>query len=73
MLIPRKVFDKIGLPYSSVVYDFSQQAYKKGFKIYRNYDAALYTCPKESGEQQNRWMKSIQNYHNHFFWIEGEG
>jgi GT2 family glycosyltransferase len=79
MLIPRKVFDKIGLfnekelPHYFADYDFSHQAYKNGFKIYCNYDAMLYTYPEESGDHQNRRTKSFQNYRNHLFGIKGGG
>jgi GT2 family glycosyltransferase len=79
LLIPRKVFEKIGLfndkelPHYFADYDFSHQAYKNGFKIYCNYDAVLYTYPEESGDHQNRRTKSFQNYRNHLFGIKGGG
>jgi GT2 family glycosyltransferase len=79
LLIPRKVFEKIGLfnqkqlPHYFADYDFSHHAYKKGFKIYCNYDAVLYTYPEESGDRQNRRTKSIRNYRNHLFGIKGGG
>jgi GT2 family glycosyltransferase len=79
LLIPKKVFDTIGLfavkefPHYYADYDFTCQANKKGFEIYCNYDAPLYTYPNESGDFKNRVRKTFRNYYNHLFGIKGGG
>jgi GT2 family glycosyltransferase len=79
LLIPRAVFETIGLfrenslPHYLADYDFTQTASRKGFKIFCNYEAKLYTFPEESGEHQLRKRKSFRNYLNHLFSIRGGG
>jgi GT2 family glycosyltransferase len=77
LLIPRVVFDKIGLfaahelPHYYADYDFTHQARLAGFEVFMNFDARLGTYPDESGDQHNRQRKSIRNYYNHLFSIRG--
>lgn len=79
LLIPRAVFEKIGLldqerfPHYVADYDFTHTALRNGFELYVNYDARLYTYPEESGERQNRQSKSLQNFYKHLFDIKGGG
>ena len=79
LLIPRNVFDTIGLfnekqlPHYFADYDFTHQAFKKGFKIYCNYDAKLITFPEESGDRKNRDKKTYKKYYGHLFGIKGGG
>lgn len=78
LLIPRKVFEIIGLyaekelPHYMADYDFTLLAIRNGFKVYCNFDAKLYTFPEEGGDfkiKQKR--KSFKNYYNHLFSIKG--
>jgi GT2 family glycosyltransferase len=77
LLIPRVVFDRIGLfaadilPHYYADYDFTHQARLAGFEVYMNFDAKLGTYPDESGDQHNRKRRSIRNYYNHLFSIRG--
>lgn len=77
LLIPRKVFDKIGffeeklLPHYMADYDFTHLARRNGFKIYCNYDAKVYTYPEESGNHLIQKSKTWRNYYNHLFSIRG--
>jgi GT2 family glycosyltransferase len=79
LLIPRIVFETIGLfdekklPHYLADYDFTMRAKRKGFKVYCNYDAKIYTYPEESGERQIRKRKTLRNYFNHLFGIKGGG
>ncbi|PTX21376.1 GT2 family glycosyltransferase [Pontibacter mucosus] len=79
LLIPRAVFEKIGLldqerfPHYVADYDFTHTALRNGFELYVNYDARLYTYPEESGERKNRQSKSLQNFYKHLFDIKGGG
>lgn len=79
LLIPKAVFEKIGLfdqdrfPHYVADYDFTHTALRHGFELYCNYDARLYTYPEESGERKNRQNKSIKNFYNHLFDIKGGG
>lgn len=79
LLIPRIVFDTIGLfeekhlPHYMADYDFTQRARNKGFKIYCNYDAKLYTYPEEGGDHKIREKKNMKNYFKHLFSIRGGG
>jgi GT2 family glycosyltransferase len=79
LLIPRAVFDAIGLfaekqlPHYLADYDFTQRARKRGFKIYCNYDAILYTYPEEGGDYKIRARKTLRNYFKHLFNIKGGG
>ncbi len=78
-LIPKKVFDKIGLfdqinfPHYYADYDFTLTAHENGFQIFNNFDAKLYIYPEESGDQKNRVKKSWKNYKNHLTSIKGGG
>ncbi|RIJ34369.1 glycosyltransferase family 2 protein [Pontibacter oryzae] len=79
LLIPRAVFEKIGLldqdrfPHYVADYDFTHTALRNGFELYVNYDAKLYTYPEESGERKNRQSKSFNNFYKHLFDIKGGG
>ena len=79
LLIPRKVFDVIGLfeekrlPHYMADYDFTHMAKRNGFNIYCNYDAILYTYPEEGGDHKVRKFKNLKNYFNHLFGIRGGG
>ncbi len=79
LLIPRKVFQKIGLfnkkvfPHYMADYDFTHNASQQGFEIFCNLDARLLTYPDESGDQLNRKKKNFQNYINHLTGIRGGG
>ncbi len=79
LFIPRLVFESIGLfeqkqlPHYLADYDFTQLARKKGFKIYCNYEARLYTYPEEGGDHKIRKNKTIKNYLSHLFSIKGGG
>lgn len=78
LLIPRQVFDKIGLfeeeelPHYMADYDFTHMAIRNGFKVYCNYDARLYTFPEEGGDYKIRKnTKNLRNYYEHLFSIKG--
>ncbi|MEM7511611.1 MAG: glycosyltransferase family 2 protein [Bacteroidota bacterium] len=78
--IPVEVFKKIGLfeerklPHYYADFDFTYRAARKGYKIYCNYDAVLYTFPDESGNHQIRKnKKTFQNFYKHLFDIKGGG
>lgn len=79
LLIPRCVFEKIGLfdqdrfPHYIADYDFTHTARRNGFELYVNYDAKLLTYPEESGERQIRSSKNFKNYYKHLFDIKGGG
>ena len=79
LLIPRAVFDKIGLidvkrfPHYYADVDFTHTALRKGFPNFINYDAKLMTYPEESGDRKNKVKKSLKNYYNHLFSIKGGG
>ncbi|HET9486883.1 MAG TPA: glycosyltransferase family 2 protein [Chryseosolibacter sp.] len=79
LLIPRKVFDTIGLfdekklPHYMSDYDFTTLAKHRGFEIYCNYDAKLLTYPDEGGDHKIRKIRNIRNYFNHLFSIKGGG
>ena len=79
LLIPRRVFGTIGLfhekqlPHYMADYDFTVQARRKGFKVYCNYDARLFTYPEEGGDHKIRRHKTLQNYFKHLFDIKGGG
>jgi GT2 family glycosyltransferase len=79
LLIPRKVFDVIGLfeekklPHYMADYDFTLMARRHGFRLYCNYDAALYTYPSEGGDHKIRKKKTLRAYFDHLFSIKGGG
>jgi GT2 family glycosyltransferase len=79
LLIPRIVFETIGLfeekrlPHYMADFDFTLLAIKKGFKVYCNYEAKLYTYPEEAGDHKIRKRKTLKNYFNHLFTIRGGG
>lgn len=79
LLIPRKVFDRIGLfdelrlPHYMADLDFTHRAIRHGFKVYCNYDAKILIYPEESGDQMNRKAKSLKGYFNHLFGVKGGG
>jgi GT2 family glycosyltransferase len=79
LFIPRKVFDAIGLfeekllPHYMADYDYACLAKRKGFELYCNYDAVLFTYSEESGDKMIIKNKSILNYFNHLFSIKGAG
>jgi GT2 family glycosyltransferase len=79
LLIPRSVFETIGLfeqnqlPHYMADYDFTLQARKKGFKIYCNFDAKIFTYPEEGGDHKIRKNKNLRNYFKHLFNIKGAG
>jgi len=79
LLIPKAVFDKIGLfdvnrfPHYYADVDFTHTALRNGFENYINYDAKLMTYPEESGDRQNKVRKSFKKYYNHLFSIKGGG
>ena len=79
LLIPKVVFDKIGLfdqerfPHYIADYDYTHTARRAGFELFVNYDAKLLTYPEESGERQLRSKKSLKNYYKHLFDLKGGG
>jgi GT2 family glycosyltransferase len=79
LLIPRKVFDMIGLfeekklPHYMADYDFTLMAKRHGFRMYCSYDAVLYTYPSEGGDHKIRKRKTLKNYFDHLFSIKGGG
>jgi GT2 family glycosyltransferase len=79
LLIPRKVFDTIGLfdektfPHYAADYDFTLSAGRHGFKIFCNYDAWINMYPEETGTLVNTKSKSPGRYLNHLFGIKGGG
>jgi GT2 family glycosyltransferase len=79
LLIPNKVFEKIGLfdekyfPHYAADYDFTHRARRAGFKIYCNYDAIIYIYPDISGSHELRNIKNLKNYYNHLFGRKGGG
>lgn len=79
LLIPKAVFDKIGLfdeekfPHYMADYDFVYNAGVGGFDRLCNYDAPLHTYPDESGEVILRKSKSLKKYKDHLFGIKGGG
>lgn len=79
LLIPKIVFDTVGLfnqkvfPHYVADFDFTHQACKKGFSVYCNFDAVLFTYPEESGDRQNRQKKTLKKYYSHLMGIKGGG
>jgi GT2 family glycosyltransferase len=79
LLIPRVVFDKIGLfdekkfPHYFADFDFTRLAIRNGFKVYCNYDAKLLTYPDEGGNKKILKKKTLRNYYLHLFGIKGGG
>ena len=79
LLIPREVFDNIGLydsknfPQTVADYDFTYRIINAGYKIYCNYDAKIKIFPDESAVNKIRNNKSLKNYYNHLFSLRGGG
>lgn len=77
LLIPKKVFEKIGLfdqkvfPHYMADYDFTLRSTKAGFKIFCSVDAKLGTYPEASGANQLMAKKTWQNYKEHLFGMKG--
>lgn len=79
LLIPAEVFKQAGFfeekkfPHYMADCDFTLMARRKGFEIYCNYDAKLFSFPEECGDYEIRKHKSLRNYYNHLFGIKGGG
>jgi len=79
LLIPVSVINKIGLfdakvfPHYFADYEFTYRAVHKGFKVFCNFDAKLYTYPNESGAEKIRNNKTLNGYFDHLFGIKGGG
>lgn len=79
LLIPIKVFEKIGLydsknfPQTIADNDFTHRAVNNGFKIYCNYDAKIKIYPDESAAVTLKQNKSLKNYIDHLFGMRGGG
>jgi GT2 family glycosyltransferase len=77
--IPAAVFNAIGLfdarwlPHYGADDDFTLRARKKGFAVYCNYDARLFSHVRASGDADNRKRYCLKNYFNHLFGIKGGG
>lgn len=77
LLIPAQVFKKIGLfdeknfPHYNADYDFTSSALEQGFSIFCAIDARLDIFPEESGANKLTRNKSIKNYINHLFGMQG--
>ena len=79
LLIPRKVFDKIGLydsenfPQAAADDDFSYRAINAGYEIFCNCDAKINSFPDESGGVYLKKNKNLKNFYKHLFSIKGSG
>jgi len=79
LLIPKKVFDTIGLydsknfPQTIADNDFTHRAVNHGFKIYCNFDAKIKIYPDESGNVKLQRERSWKNYYQHLFGMRGGG
>jgi GT2 family glycosyltransferase len=79
MLVPAKVFSKIGLfdgehfPHYAADDDFSHRASRAGFRVFCNYDAKLFVYLDASGDAELRKHKSLKNYYHHLFGTKGGG
>jgi len=79
LLIPREVFDEIGLydsknfPQTVADNDFTIRADFAGYEIYCNYDAIIQMYPEESGGTKLIKDKSWKNYYQHLFGMRGAG
>jgi GT2 family glycosyltransferase len=79
LFIPTRIFRTIGLfaerklPHYMADYDFACLAIRRGFEVYCNYDAKLYTYSEESGDKELIKKKSLVNYYKHLFNIKGGG
>ncbi|MFS4416958.1 glycosyltransferase family 2 protein [Maribacter sp. 2307ULW6-5] len=77
LLIPRKVFEAIGLfdqaafPHYMADYDFTFRAIKAGFTIFCSVDAQLGTYPEASGANELMAKKTWKNYMEHLFGMRG--
>ena len=79
LLIPRKVFEEIGLydsknfPQTVADNDFTIRAYNAGYEIFCNYDAIIKTYVNESGGIKLINEKSWKNFYEHLFGMRGAG
>lgn len=79
LLIPKAVFDKIGLfdekrlPHYLADFDYTSVARRAGFPVFCNYEARLSTYPEESGQTITRKKRSLNGYYQHLFGIRGGG
>lgn len=77
LLVPKEVYDVVGLyeekllPHYMADNDFTLRAIRKGFTVYCNYDAHLFTYPEEGGDHKIRKHKTLKNYYKHLFSIKG--
>lgn len=77
LLIPVKVFNKVGLfddiafPHYMADYDFTLRAKKAGFQLYCSLNAKIGIFPEESGANQLKIRKSLQAYKQHLFGMKG--
>lgn len=77
--IPRAVFEQIGLfdelhlPHYLADFDFTHRAIDAGFDVLINYDVELLIYPGESQGNRLRWQKSLRNYWQHLFGVQGSG
>lgn len=67
------LFDEKHLEHYASDYDFTLRARKKGFRVFCNYDAKLFSHVEASGDRENRSTPSMKNYWNHLFGIKGGG
>jgi len=77
LLIPRVVFEKIGLfdekhfPHYMADYEFTLMAAKNGFSLFCAWNAKIGTYPEASGAKQLKNVKSLRAYKEHLFGIKG--
>ncbi len=77
--VPGAVFNAIGLfdarwlPHYGADDDFTLRARERGFNVYCNYDARLFSHIQASGDNENRRNFCLKNYYNHLFGIKGGG
>jgi GT2 family glycosyltransferase len=79
LLIPAKVFKKIGLfdeinfPQSTADFDFTHRAYKADYEILINYDSQFEVYPDSKGGTDLLRDRSLRKYYQHLFGIKGKG
>lgn len=77
--IPAQVFRRIGffddkhLPLYAADDDFTLRARKKGYEVYCNFDARLYSHIEAAANFENRKSYSLKGCFNHLFGIKGAG